>query len=237
MNKFIQTSVAAAALVVASGTFAQKAGDNIFSVGIASVNPDASMGPLTATEAHVQGALTGSTAYAGSSTTLSLVWLHLYTDNYVMEGTIGIPPKISMDLYTPYTTLKNHPDGATAKVLTPTAIAKYFFSTPQDKVRPYVGLGVSRIMFQSVSAKTSDPEIAAIANTSSSLSASWAPVYNAGVIYNIDDRWSINGSVTYIPITTTATFSGPGVGAGAAVTTGDLKLNTTDYVVRLGYRF
>ena len=62
-------------------------------------------------------------------------------------------------------------------------------------------------------------------------------MYNAGVIYNIDDRWSINGSVTYIPITTTATFSGPGVGAGAAVTTGDLKLNTTDYVVRLGYRF
>ena len=237
MNKFLQTSVAAAALIVASGAFAQKAGDNIFSVGIASVNPDASMGPLTATEPHVQGALTNSTANAGSTTTLSLGWLHMYTDNFGMEGTIGIPPKISMDLYTPYTTLKNHPDGASAKVLTPTAIAKYFFNTPQDKVRPYVGLGVSRIMFQSVSAKTSDPEIAAIANTSSSLSASWAPVYNAGVIYNIDDRWSINGSVTYIPITTTATFSGPGVGAGAAVTTGDLKLNTTDYVIRLGYRF
>jgi outer membrane protein len=58
------------------------------------------------------------------------------------------------------------------------------------------------------------------------------PVYNAGAIYNIDDKWSINGSVSYLPIKTTATFVGSG-----AVTTGDAKLNTTDYVIRLGYRF
>jgi outer membrane protein len=237
MRFILKTAFACAALIAASGAFAQKAGDDILSVGIASVNPDATLSPMSSTEPHVKGALTGSTATAGSATTLSLGWLHMYTDNIGVEGTIGIPPKISMDLYTPATTLKNHPEGASAKVLTPTVIAKYFFNTPQDKVRPYVGLGMSRIMFQSVSAKTSDPEIAAIANTSSSLSSSWAPVYNAGVIYNIDDRWSINGSVTYIPITTTATFSGPGVGAGAAVSTGDLKLNTTDYVIRVGYRF
>ena len=72
----------------------------------------------------------------------------------------------------------------------------------------------------------------AMAGTSASLSASWAPVYNAGVIYNIDDKWSINASISYIPIKTTATFIGSG-----AVTSGDLTINPTDYVIRLGYRF
>ena len=237
MNKFLKTTLALALGAMALGASAQKAGDNIYSVGIASVNPDSNLGPMDATEVHVKGALTGSTANAGSATTLSLGLLHMYTDNIGVEATIGIPPKISMDLYTPATTLKNHPSGASAKVLTPTVIAKYIFNSPQDQVRPYVGLGMSRIMFQSVTANTNDPEIKAIANTSASLSSSWTPVYNAGVIYNIDDKWSINGSVTYIPISTDATFSGPGVGYGAAVSTGNLKLNTTDYVVRLGYRY
>jgi outer membrane protein len=57
-------------------------------------------------------------------------------------------------------------------------------------------------------------------------------VYNAGVIYNLDERWSVNASVSYLPITTTATFVGSG-----ATSTGGVKINTTDYVIRMGYRF
>ena len=44
------------------------------------------------------------------------------------------------------------------------------------------------------------------------------------------------GSVAYLPIKTTATFVGPGMGV-AVTSTGDVKLNTTDYVLRVGYRF
>ena len=61
-------------------------------------------------------------------------------------------------------------------------------------------------------------------------------MFNVGVLFNIDQRWGISASVTYLPIKTTATFQGSGAGTGTT-TTGQLKLNPTDYVVRLGYKF
>jgi outer membrane protein len=231
MTSITKIAVACAALVAASGAFAQKAGDDIISAGIASINPNASLGTMTSTSPTFQGALTGATANIGSTTTVSLGWLHMYSDNIGAEFTIGIPPKLTVDLNTPATSA-THPGAATAKALTPTAIAKYFFNTPADKVRPYLGLGVTHVSFQSITANTADATVNAMAGTSASLSSSWAPVYNAGVIYNIDEKWSVNGSVAYMPIKTTATFVGSG-----ATTSGDLKINPTDYVIRLGYKF
>lgn len=225
---------------VASGAFAQKAGDNVYSVGLASVNPDVTVGKLSSSGAAaapvLQGKLVDASASADGVVTLSASWLHMYTDNIGAELTLGIPPKLTLDIATPNGTLKTHPGGASAKALTPAAVAKYFFKTPADKVRPYLGLGVSYVSFRSVEANLADAEVKAFAGGGASLSSSWAPVYNAGVIYNIDEKWSINGSVSYIPIKTTVTFAGSGAGAGVT-TTGDLKLNTTDYVIRLGYRF
>ena len=231
MTSISKIALACAALVAASGAFAQKAGDNIISAGVASINPDAQLGKMTSTSPTFQGALTGATANIGSATTLSLGWLHMYSDNIGAEFTIGIPPKLTVDLNTPATGA-THPGASTAKTLTPTAIAKYFFNTPADKVRPYLGLGITHVSFQSITINTADATVNAMAGTSASLSSSWAPVYNAGMIYNIDDKWSVSGSVSYMPIRTTATFVGSG-----ATTSGDLKLNPTDYVVRLGYKF
>ena len=110
-------------------------------------------------------------------------------------------------------------------------MAKYFFGTAQDKWRPYVGLGASRVSFKNITI-SSDAAVQALAANSAQLSSSWTPIYNAGMVYNIDDKWSINGSVSYLPIKTSATFVG-----AVGTTTGDVKLNTTDYVLRLGYRF
>ena len=232
MTSISKIALACAALVAASSAFAQKSGDNIISAGIASINPDASLGTMTSNYQPFQGALTGATANIGSATTVSLGWLHMYSDNIGAELTIGVPPKLTVDLTTPNGQVASHPGAATAKALTPTAVVKYFFNTPADKMRPYLGLGVTHVSFQSITANTSDQTVNALAGTAASLSSSWAPVYNAGVIYNIDEKWSINGSVSYMPITTTATFVGSG-----ATTSGDLKLNPTDYVIRLGYKF
>lgn len=240
MISISKIALACAALAVTSGAFAQKAGDNIFSLGLASVNPDVTVGKLSSSGAAaapvLQNKLVDASATADGVTTLSASWLHMYTDNIGTELTLGIPPKLTLDIATPNGTLKTHPGGASAKALTPTAIAKYFFNTPADKVRPYLGLGVSYVSFRSVEANLADAEVKAFAGNGVSLSSSWAPVYNAGVIYNIDDKWSINGSVSYLPIKTTVSFAGSGAGNGVT-TTGDLKLNTTDYVIRLGYRF
>ena len=240
MISISKIAVACAALVATTGVFAQKAGDNIFSLGLASVNPDTNVGKLsstgTAAAPVLQDKLVDASAKADGVTTLSVSWLHMYSDNIGAELTLGIPPKLTLDIATPNGTLKTHPGGATAKALTPTVVAKYFFNTRADKFRPYIGLGASYVSFRSVEPNLADPEVKAFAGNGASLSSTWAPVYNAGLIYNIDEKWSINGSVSYLPIKTTVTFAGSGAGNGVT-TTGDMKLNTTDYVVRLGYRF
>jgi outer membrane protein len=235
MTSISKIALACAALVAASGAFAQKAGDNIVSAGIASVNTKADVGTLT-NNGGLSPYLVGTSANISSETTVSFSWLHMYSDNIGAEFTFGIPPRVTQDLTVPLLPPlyggPNHPAAAKISIWTPTAVAKYFFATPQDQIRPYLGLGVTRASFHNVSINSGDAAIVGLAGTSANLSSSWAPVYNAGVIYNIDDKWSVNGSVSYIPVKTTATFVGTD-----GTTTGDIKLKATDYVIRLGYRF
>lgn len=65
----------------------------------------------------------------------------------------------------------------------------------------------------------------------------WAPIYNAGMLYNLNERWGINTSLSFIPSKTTGTFTGPGVGYGPATTSGSSKMKSIDYVARINYLF
>ncbi len=243
MPKLLNLSIVAALTVlVSTGALAQKAGDNIVSLGLASINPDANLGTVTSKSASAASAaaftaqLKGASASVGSQTTLSFGWLHMYSDNIGAELGLGIPAEFTQDLNTPNGTDKAHPGAAKLKILTPAVIAKYFFGAPKDQWRPYVGLGVTHVTFNDVKINAADATVQALAATSASFKSAWAPIYNAGVVYNIDEKWSVVGSVAYLPIKTTATFVGPGLGV-PVTSTGDVKLNTTDYVVRVAYRF
>jgi outer membrane protein len=59
-----------------------------------------------------------------------------------------------------------------------------------------------------------------------------APLYTVGGIYRLDEKWSINGSVSYVPLKSNASFVGTGT-----TTTGTLTINPTEYVLRVGYKF
>lgn len=250
MKSTTKIALACAALVAGSGAFAQKAGDNIVSIGLASINPDTNVGPLASTgidptSNYVAGrfniknaGLRGSIA---SQTTVSFSWLHMYSDNIGAELSLGIPPKLTLDLQRADGSTEQ--GAATVKSLTPAVIAKYFFNTPQDKIRPYLGLGVSHVSFRDVSPSAAE-SIQALAGNDASLESTWTPVYNAGIVYNIDEKWSVVGSVAYLPIRTTATFLGKTgmvdgtlTPAKGVTTKTDVGLNTMDYVVRVGYRF
>ena len=238
MRSIFKTSlIACVTVIAASSAFAQKAGDNIVSIGAAFIDSKADVGTLTNPNPTINGALVGTSAAISSESTVSFGLLHMFTDNFGTEVTIGIPPTVTQDLTTPNGPSAgmavNHPGAAKIDLWTPTAIAKYFFGTSKDQWRPYVGFGASHVSFHNI--KTT-ADVSGLAGKSANLSSSWAPVYNAGMIYNIDDKWSINGSVSYIPVTTKATFVGDAA-HGSTTTTGDIKLKTTDYVIRLGYRF
>lgn len=228
--------VTATLLTLASSIHAQKAGDNIVGIGVANIAPDLSLGALTSVgpaAAPFNAATAGATARSGAVNTLSLSWLHMHTNNIATEITLGVPPKMTVDVHL---TSGDHPGAATARILTPAAVAKYLFNTPADAWRPYLGFGFSYGTFRSVHANTSDPLVNQLGGTSTSLSSSWAPVYIAGIIYNFNEKWSLNGSVAYIPLKTTATLRGTGSGTGTT-TSGPLKLDSTDIVVRVGYKF
>ena len=247
MTSITKIALACAALIAASGAFAQKAGDDIVSLGLASVNPTVSLDKMTSvgpgsTGAYFTGKLVDASASVSSQTTISMSLLHMFSNDVGAEFTIGIPTEFTQDMYMPNGSApQSHPAAAKMKIWTPTAVAKYFFGTTNDQWRPYVGFGVSRVSFHNVSANSADNTVVALAGYSADFSSSWAPVYNAGVIYNVNDKWSINGSVSYIPIKTSATFVGPAAPSsglnGPVTTTGDAKLNTMDYVIRVGYRF
>ena len=92
MKKILNLSIVAAVTILAStGAFAQKAGDNIVSLGLASINPDANLGTVTSTSASAASAaaftaqLKGATASVGSQTAVSFGWLHMYSDNIGAE--------------------------------------------------------------------------------------------------------------------------------------------------------
>jgi len=228
MKRFFQSQLLLAALLAGTAASAQQAGDNVLSVGLASINPDAKLGPLTNTGV-LTPALSGASAHVSSETTASFGWLHMFTDQIGVEATIGVPPRMTQDLNAAGA---NHPGAARFDVWTPTVIGKYFFGAPQDSWRPYLGLGVSHVSFHDIQTNPGDPTVQALGGTSAKLSSSLTPVYNAGLIYRLDERWSLNASVNYLPIRTDATFVG-----AAGTTTGRVKLDTIDYVIRLGYRF
>lgn len=235
--KNIVKFVAASMLVIGtSSAFAQKAGDFIAGVGGALIVPSAGLSPISSTSPTYVAILSGASSSIGSSSTVVLSGLYMWTDNVATELTIGIPPQLSVDLATPspYASAPYHASAATAKALTPSLVAKYLFNAPGETWRPYLGLGLTYASFNNVSINTADPMVNVLAGTSASLSSSWAPVFNFGTIYNITDKWSINASISYVPLKTDATFVN---NTGTQTTTGTLTINPVEYVVRLGYKF
>jgi outer membrane protein len=235
ISKLAKTLAVATLCMALSPSWAQKAGDLILSVGAAYMKPNASLGPTTSigpganAPYFFNAALAGASANIKGSSTETLGAFYMWTDQIATELTIGIPPKMTVDI-----TLTGgaHPGAATAKVINPSLVAKYLFNNPGDQIRPYAGIGVSDVSFTSVQANTADTTVGLLAGTSSSLSSSWAPVFNAGVVYNFDEKWSLNSSISYVPLKTNVTFVGTGT-----VTTGVLTVNPWDLVIRIGYKF
>lgn len=218
--------------------WALQAGDDIVSVGVAAIHPDASLGTLTSTgplATAFNAATAGASADVSREATVSVSWLHLFTDRLGVEFTLGVPPKHEVDLRTPspFAAAPNHPRAATLRTWTPAAVGKWFFGDAGQRMRPYLGLGVSHVSFHEVDINRGDTTVVQLAGEDASARSKWTPVYNAGLLWEFDPRWSLSGSVAYLPIRTEVEF----VGASGTRTQGDLKLNTTDWVLRLGYRF
>jgi outer membrane protein len=233
MASIFKVAVVCSTLAVSASAFAQKAGDNVVSLGLVSIRPATHVGPLSnSVGGAAQFAVNGATASVSRETTVNASWLRMYTDQVGVELSLGMPTTLTQDLTTPATGA--HPAAARMTLRAPAVLGKYFLGVSQDAWRPYVGLGVAHVSFHHVQTNTADAVVQNLGGVDASFRSTWTPIYNAGMIKNMDDRWHVDASVSYLPVKTTVTFVGqPGYGN----TTGDIKLNTTTYAIRVGYRF
>lgn len=114
-------------------------------------------------------------------------------------------------------------------VLPPTLTLQYHFN-PNGKLRPYVGVGVNYSIFYSEDA--SDTLVNAVGPTTVDVDDSVGVAYQAGVDFELTERWSLNADVKYIQIDTTATLN-----SGGAINTVDVDLDPIVAGIGVGYKF
>ena len=107
------------------------------------------------------------------------------------------------------------------KQLPPTFSIQYYFN-PASKLRPYVGAGLNYTTFfssKSIAGLGGDLE----------LDDSFGLAAQAGVDYDINDKWFVSADVRYIDIETKATNSVAG--------TADVDISPTVFSFGVGYKF
>lgn len=118
---------------------------------------------------------------------------------------------------------------ADVMALPPTLTLQYHFM-PDAKLRPYVGVGVNYTIFYSEDASTS--LVTALGPTAVALDDTVGVAFQAGVDFEVTDRWFINVDVKYIQIDTTATLN-----SGGVINSVDVDLDPIVAGVGVGFRF
>lgn len=240
--KFSKTWVAALALTaIASGAYAQKAGDWVVGAGALVYAPQDSTTPLRFVS-PVEREVPGSGASVKSATTLGLNVHYFLTDNWAVEGVLGVPPRIKID---GAGTLAPIGELGSARLYAPSVLAKYFFGNADDRFRLSAGVGITYTAFRSVSLTSGMQNTLGGAlklppgasSTSGSIDSKWAPVFNVGANYAIDKNWGVTFSVSYIPMKTDATLTTQVGGKTVAVSKTRVTLDPLVPFLYLTYKF
>jgi len=234
-------AVAAMAVLSSASAFAQKAGDWQVGGGWMNFSPRDSSSPLAFTS-PVQAEVPGSGASINNANTLGLNVTYFVDNHWAVEGVLGVPPKFDLN---GTGSLDSIGKLGEAKQWSPALLGKYYFNEVAPKIRPFVGLGVTRVSYSDV--KLTDGLNAAIAGqlglppgattTTASLSSSWAPVYNVGAGYQFNEHWGAALSVSYIPLKTTAKLTTSAAGTAVATSEATLKINPIVTYASVTYKF
>lgn len=237
--RVFRNMTAVSALALASlPAAAQSAGSNVVNLGWFHFDTHDSSEPLTFTQGPFVGTVPGSGAEVGSADTLGLAYTRFFTDNFALTFDIGVPPKFDLDGKGSLAGLGHL---GSARQWSPALVAKWFFGRPDDRFRPFVGFGATYVWYSDVNLSDSlAGQVTGGApggSASADLSSSWAPVANLGMVYNIDKRWSIGLSVSYIPLDTDAKITGRVGNTVVSRSRTNLTLDPLVTFLSVGYRF
>ena len=228
--------------VQANEANAQSAGDVVVNAGWFHLAPQDASRPLTAHFLGQSVTDTNSGATISDSDTFGLTVNYFVTNNISLEGVLGVPPKIKL-----YGQGDLSPLGqlGSAREWSPSLIAKYWFGKPTNAFRPFLGVGVSYIRFSDVQLTSNMANGAFLPSallrgpTTVNLSNSFAPVFNAGMSYQLSKHWSIGASVSYLLFSTNATLTTQSPIAAVGQTRSETRLRVNPIVTFLsvGYKF
>ena len=236
MTKAKSLVLAALVALASTGAMAQKAGDVQIGAGWLHLAPQDKSEQLTQT-APAYRVLPGTGSSVSDSDTLGLSATYFVTNNWAVEGVLGIPPKFDLN---GEGALAGAGKLGEAKQWSPTLLAKYYFNSG-SKLRPFVGAGATYVWYSDVSLTDSMQKVSGKGipgmYTEAEIDSKFAPVLNAGASYQFDKHWGISGSLSYIQLKTKATlttnFNGVPVGQSEA----KLKLNPLVAYVAATYTF
>jgi len=202
--------VAAAAFPAVAS--AHKARDVFFRVGTATVRP-------TEGSDNVLGL---GSFNINNNTQMGLTLGYMFTDNIGMELLAATPFQHKVGLQSTGTI-------AEVKQLPPSLMAQYYFGDRQDKLRPYLGVGINYTTFYDTDFNQTGRD-AGLSDLS--VKDSWGVATQAGLDYNLDDNWLINMSVWWMDIDTEVKFK-----AGGEQQNINTRIDPWVFMFGVGYRF
>lgn len=218
----------------AAPAMAQQAGDNLVNFGWAHVGLNQSSEPLKLGTITVPN----SGAHVSNADTAIMQLTHFFTDNIAITADLGIPPKFKLS---GEGSLKGLGQLGTATQWSPAILAKYYFGDANSQFRPFLGAGAAYVWYSNIKLTSSltgllaggDPG----ASTSADLSSSFVPVGTIGMAYNFDKNWSVNFSLSYVPLDTKADLSTRHSDGTTTHATTKITLNPLVSILTVGYKF
>lgn len=228
-NKTVTLALGVAAVLAASGAYADNAGPNDVRAGMYFVYFDSH-----ATDISGPYAPSGLNLKVNNLETLYLAYVRSFSNHFMVELAFGYPP-LTKTVGSGPATLGSVPYNgqtiATARWLSPTLLAEYEFGDANSRWRPYVGAGVNYTKFLSRQS-TAAGDAASGGPTSISLPSSLGPAVTAGLSYEITDRWHVYASYSVARVNSHLTADTAGI-----LRTSQIEFWPMTLVVSAGYSF
>ncbi|OIQ86419.1 outer membrane protein W precursor [mine drainage metagenome] len=177
----------------------------------------------------------------GNAATLGLTYVRDLPGPWSFELALGYPPRVRTDaMGANWAKLGIQPGtGITdVDVVSPTAFINYHFWGHDAKWDPFVGLGINYTRFTNTKALSS--LTSHLGPTDISLSDSWGAAAHAGLIYHIDKRWAVVGTIAVADVqsdltTTSYSPSNPSLITSQSKT--HINFHPIVYTLAVGYSF
>jgi outer membrane protein len=230
-------------LASSSAVHAQSAGDFVVSSGWLHLSPNDSSEPMKVSALGQQRTIPGSGASVSNADTLGVTATYYVTAHAAIQTILGVPTRLN--LYGSGT-MSDMGKLGDAKAWSPALLFQYYFGESNARIRPYVGVGGAYVWFSDIKLTSGTASGSFLHSpvtgsalegpTSVTLSKSFAPLANAGIAYNLDDRWSVNLSLTYALLSSRATLTTQSR-VGVVTSGAKIKINPLVSFLSIGYRF